>query len=377
MKILMISCYPPAPGGGELQTQVQVREMVKRGHEVIVIDALARYANDAADRDGSIPVIRIVTPGIPLVRSAAYHAKLAWHVFRQGRGAHVAQINNVGTSVAVSVPLLGLMRIPRILVIWGSARPEDQPFGPGWRFVLFRQLARGVERVVSLATSSIANLTKRRFPSDRIVFIPNGVDTEKFRPRNPGETKVLPAGWPNGGPVVISVGRLVSVKGFDVLFEAWATVLRQHPRARLVIAGDGPLRASLLDQAAALGIADQVTLLGPREDVPELLRAADVYVSSSRSEGMSNSILEALAAGLPVVATRAGAEDDIIDDGVTGVLIPSGNPAAIAEALTALLNDPLRRRELAEEARARVLRDFQVSAVVDRYLQLYQELSST
>ena len=174
----------------------------------------------------------------------------------------------------------------------------------------------------------------------------------------------------------MSVGRLVWVKGFDVLLAAWAMVLRQHPEARLVIAGDGPLRASLLQQAVSLGIADHVTFLGLREDVPELLRAADIYVSSSRSEGMSNSILEALASALPVVATRAGAEDDVIDDGVTGLLIPSENPTANAEALTALLKDPLRRREMAERARARILRDFQVSAVVDRYLRLYRELSS-
>jgi len=376
MKILMISCYPPAAGGGEFQTQLQVREMVKRGHEVIVIDSLARNSTDAADRDGSTTVIRIVTPAMPLVRSVVYHSKLAWHIWRRGRGAQVAQINNIGTAVASSVPLLGLMGIPRILVIWGSARPEDTAFGPGWRFALARQLARRVERVVVLATSSIEVLKKRRFPSERIVFIPNGVDTDKFRPRNPGEEKVLPHDWPSGGPVVLTVARLVPEKAFEVLLKAWAMVVRHHPEARLVIAGDGPLKATLLEQAVALGIADQVRFLGRREDVPDLLRAAGIYVSSSRSEGMSNSLLEALASALPVVATRAGAEEDMIEDGVTGLLVPPENPAVIAEALTALLNDPARRREMAERARARALRDFPVSTVVEQYLRLYQELSS-
>jgi glycosyltransferase involved in cell wall biosynthesis len=377
MKILVITCYPPEVGGGELQTQLQVRELVKRGHEVIVIDARARYTKDVADHDGPIPVIRIVTPGLPIIRSMVYHTKITWHTFRQGRGASVAHINNIGTALACSVPTLGLMGIPRALVIWGSARAEDKAFGPGWRNVLSRQVARRVERIVALATSSIDNLTKRRFPRERISFIPNGVDTDKFRPPGPGEPKVRPAGWPSGGPVVISVGRLFGIKGFDLLLTAWAKVLRHHPEAHLVIAGDGSIRESLLAQAATLGIVGRVTLLGQRDDVPELLRAADIYVSSSRSEGMSNAILEALASGLPVVATRAGAEDDIIDDGVTGLLIPTENAAAIASGLTALLDDPARRRDMAQRARARVLADFQVSAVVERYLRLYQELSST
>jgi glycosyltransferase involved in cell wall biosynthesis len=375
MKILVISCYPPEVGGGEFQTQLQVRELVKRGHEVVVIDSRAYYAKGLPDHDGPTPVIRIVTPVLPVVRSLVYHTKLAWHTLRQGRGAQVAHLNNIGTTAASSVPVLGLMRIPRALVIWGSATEEDKAFGPGWRNAVSRQAARRVERVVALATSSIEHLTKRRFPREKIVFIPNGVETDKFRPRSPGETKRRPAGWPEGGPIVISVGRLLEVKGFDLLLTAWATVLRRHPDAHLVIAGGGVLKDELLAQAKAAGIADRVTLLGVRDDVPELLRAADIYVSSSRSEGMSNAILEALASGLPVVATRAGAENDIIDDGVTGLLIPTENPAAIADALTTLLNNPLRRHDMAEHARARVLRDFQVSAVVERYLRLYEELS--
>jgi glycosyltransferase involved in cell wall biosynthesis len=375
MKILIIGCYPPDGSGGELQTQLQVREMAKRGHDVTVIDVLARYSSGATDREGGVAIDRIVTPRIPLVRSVVYHAKVAWSVWRRGRCVEVAQLNNIGMALVSSVPMLGLMGIPRILVIWGSADPQDEPFRPGLRAAFLRHLARRAERVVSLATSSIEHLTKQRFPSGRIVYIPNGVDAEKFRPRTPGETQRSPDDWPAGGPIVISVGRLVAVKAFDVLLDAWAMVLHHHPEAHLAIAGDGPLRESLLQQAVELGIAGRVTFFGRRSDVPELLRAADIYVSSSRSEGMSNSLLEALASALPVVATRVGAAEDTVDDGVTGLLVPSENAVAIAEALSTLIKDPLRRRGMAERARARAMRDFEVSIVVDRYLRLYQDLS--
>ena len=374
MNILFLTCYPPGGGGGEFQTQLQVRELTRRGHDVTVIDIRPRYSGRALERDGQATVVRIITPRAPIVRSIVFHLKIVWHVLRRGRRAHVAQINDIGMAMIASVPLLGLLGIPRAVVIWGSAQPGVIPFRPELRYVLPRLLAHRVERIVSLATSSTEYLVGHGFARDRIVFIPNGLDTERFRPRHEGETGSLPEGWPSDRLVVITAGRLVEEKALEVLLDAWAVVARQHPEARLAIAGDGPLKRALVQRAHDLGIQERVLFLGDRTDLPELLRAADVYVSSSRSEGMSNALLEALASGLPVVATRVGAATDIIHDGVTGIIVPPERAEALADALNSLLGDAARRREIAVRARESAVTEFQIAATVDRHLRLYEEL---
>ena len=326
MTILFLTCYPPGGGGGEFQTQLQVRELVRRGHQVTVIDLRPRYSGPFVEREGPVDIVRIITPRAPIVRSLAFHFKIAWHVLKRGRRVDVAHINDISVAMIGPVPLLGLLGIKRALVIWGSAQPGVIPFCPGLRYVLPRFLAHRVERIVSLATSTTEFLVGHGFARDRIVFIPNGLDVDRFRPRRDGEASSLPAEWPADRPVVITAGRLVEEKALDVLLDAWALVTRRHPEACLAIAGDGPLKPELVRRALDLGLRDRVLFLGDRKDLPELLRASELYVSSSRSEGMSNALLEALASGLPVVATRVGAAADVIKDGVTGIIVPPERP---------------------------------------------------
>src|SRR5262249_9111390 len=151
----------------------------------------------------------------------------------------------------------------------------------------------------------------------RIRFIPNGIETERFRPATDAERAAAPPdpAWPATGPVAINVGRLVPAKGLDMLIDAWARLAAAHPGARLVLVGAGPLRAEIAGRAHGAGIGERVVFLGARDDVPELLRRADLYVSASRTEGMSNALLEALGTGLPVVATRTGSAPDVVVDG--------------------------------------------------------------
>src|SRR5262249_5591200 len=143
----------------------------------------------------------------------------------------------------------------------------------------------------------------------------------------------------DGAPVVLAVGSLTPVKNHAGLVEAFARVTAALPEARLVIAGDGPLRAALQAQADALP-GGRVALLGDRDDVPRLLAAADVFVLSSRSEGLSLSLVEAHGAGRACVATDVGGNGEVLVHGETGLLVPPGEPAALADALLALLRDP-------------------------------------
>src|SRR5262249_9905818 len=161
-----------------------------------------------------------------------------------------------------------------------------------------------------------------------------------------------------GAPVVGSVGRLDEpVKGFGVLLSAMARVRAHEPRALCLVVGDGAGRQALQEQAVALGLQDRVRFLGSRADVPRLLQAFALYVRPSRSEGFGLAALEAMAAALPVVATRAGGLPEVVEEGVTGDLVDPGDGEALAQGILGLLRDYDRRlaysRRGAERARDR------------------------
>lgn len=375
--VLVLSSYPPGVGGGEIQTREQLIRIARRGQIVHVIDLEPRHFGPSTENDEGVHVHRVRTPRTPLIRACAYHARIAFLAWRLGRRARIAQINNLGTGMISAVPVLAMLGVPRTVVVWGSAAPGVGPFGPGWRNRTARFLARRQTRVVSLSTATCRNLEAAGFAPDRIRFIPNGVDTERFRPAAAGDTPWRRSpDWPGSRPIVITVGRIVPEKAFDSLLLAWRSVAGAVPGAHLVIVGDGPLRSDCEMRVRELGLVNSVSMLGSRSDVPELLRNSDVYVSSSRSEGMSNALLEAMASGLPLVATQVGGAEDTVQDGVNGILVGAGDGAALAEALQEVLVDAEKRRAMGEASRRLALHEFKVEGIVDRYLDLFRQLDA-
>ncbi len=215
-----------------------------------------------------------------------------------------------------------------------------------------------------------------RVPTKAVRVIPNGVDTSVFHPADGGSRGSSgAAGRPAGGRL-ISVGRLVEAKDYPSLFSALA-LLRSAGRAvDLLLVGDGELREVLAREAAGRGLSDCVAFCGSRTDVPELLRAADVFVLSSRREGLPIVVLEAMASGLPVAATRVGAISEVVRDGEDGLLVPPGDPPALAAALARLLDDGELRARLSRHARNSVLEGFALDQVVRRYEELYERGTS-
>jgi len=171
--------------------------------------------------------------------------------------------------------------------------------------------------------------------------------------------------------LVATVARLDPVKHLETLIEAVALVRSNARRVELLVIGDGPERPHLEASAHAAGVADRVRFAGHRSDVRELLPAADVFVNCSTSEGISLTILEAMASRLPVVATRVGGTPEVVIDGVTGLLVPPRAPAAVADALSALSRDPDRRAALGIAGRDRVERSFSIEQMVGQYEQAY------
>lgn len=235
--------------------------------------------------------------------------------------------------------------------------------------------------VVRLADRVVVNaeaLRPQGRAGRRTEVIPSGVDTERFRPIA-GERAEAKArlGVPRDRPLVGTVGRLEARKGTATLLEAFARLAGQGAHgAVLAVAGDGPLRAELGALVTRLGIADRVRMLGDRSDVRDVLAALDVFVLPSRTEGMSNALLEAMAMARPIVATAVGGTPEVLAGETAGVLVPAEDPATMASAIARLLDAPELAARLGDAARRRVGEKYGARAMVRRLEAVYAAVAS-
>ncbi len=213
-------------------------------------------------------------------------------------------------------------------------------------------------------------------PADRIAVIPNGVDTRRFAPpsRESRAERRAAMGFPPCALVAGTVGNLTPVKDHATMLRAVRFCRDAGVDLRLIIAGEGALRDELEHQATDLGIGASVRFAGPCGDVPALLGAMDLYVCSSRSEGMSNAILEAMAVGLPIVATAVGDNARLIDNGKAGELVAPADAQALGGAMVRLARCESRRAALGSAARARAAEQYPFARCVQRHLDLYHSL---
>ncbi len=216
----------------------------------------------------------------------------------------------------------------------------------------------------------------------RITQIYNGVDVDRFAPARTKPTELLPPTLRGDDLFVVgTVGRVQAVKDQQTLVQAFAEMIRMRPalrrRARIALVGNGPLLGQLRDEAAALGIAEISWLPGARTDVPDLLRLFDVFVLPSLNEGISNTILEAMASGLPILATEVGGNIEIVEAEQSGRLFAPGDVPGLAALLTAYADDPALRASHASAARSNAVRLFSLPTMIDRYRAVYASLLAT
>ena len=212
-----------------------------------------------------------------------------------------------------------------------------------------------------------------RIPARKILTIHNGVDTARFCDGG-RETGRRALGLSQDRVVIGTVGRLDPVKDQAGLLKGFKHLHEEYPAAVLVVVGDGPCRAELQALTAALDLGTRVHFFGERTDVPLLLKGMDLFVLPSIAEGISNTILEAMATGLPVVATRTGGNPELVQEGVTGMLTPVGDHQALAGALGAYLSDPLLRALHGSAGRQRATDEFSLERMVGKYRDLYMSV---
>lgn len=301
-----------------------------------------------------------------------------WKVLHRLKPAMV-QTYNIGTlDVAPVARLAGVRRV----VHAEHGRDVADPNGANRRYRAMRRwLQPFIARYVAVSADLESWLRERvGIAPAKVVCIPNGIDIGRYagvagwhelRP-------LLGAFAPPEALVMVNVGRLDPVKDQAGLIAAFKLLRDSSParaaRLRLVVVGEGAYRNDLETQITRLGLQDQVRLLGDRKDVPEILAECDVFALSSVAEGIPLTLLEAMAAGLPVVATRVGGVDEVVVDGVTGTLVEPSNPAALAQALRGYVEDESLRRQHGEAGRERVEQHFSLHAMLAGYTSLYDEV---
>ena len=299
-------------------------------------------------------------------------------LFRLGRLLRQERFSVVETftpdSNLLGLPIAWLMGVP-VRVGSHHGRIEDAPHWLEWlhgRLINSRVATALV--AVSTRVKELA-VTGEGIRPERVTLIPNGVSlppTGAFSQEKIDQIRQA-LDIQTDVPVLISVGRLSRQKGHRYLLEAMPSVLERFPQAVLLIVGDGPQRAELEQQAQGLGIDASVRFLGTRDDVYQLLAAADVFVLPSVSEGMPMALLEALGMGVAVVASNLTGIADVVEDGCHGLLTAPGKPDSLASAVIRLLEDDTLRANLSQNGRQLVRREYTVDRMCKRYEILFQE----
>jgi glycosyltransferase involved in cell wall biosynthesis len=225
---------------------------------------------------------------------------------------------------------------------------------------------RRADAIVSISDAINDELTAAGYDPSTIVALPNGVPV----PEDPWGPR---PGW-HDAPRAAFVGRLAPEKGLDLLIDAWPEVRTRHPRARLTLIGDGPERPALSARVARLGLTDAVEMPGASPDPSGPLRAADLFVLPSREEGMSIALLEAMALGMPLVASAIPGNRRLVVEGEQGRLAPPGDPAALARAILDQWADFDRAIDMGRAARRHVALDYSIDAVAARHIALFRTL---
>jgi len=247
----------------------------------------------------------------------------------------------------------------------------------GWvRRLMDRGLATRFDRIVCVSRGVAEHVRLVvGLPAERLRIIPNGVDPAPFDEATPCDWQAL--GLPAGARVMLSVGRLEEQKDPELLLRSLLLIAPEFPDVHWVWVGEGPLKDPLRKLASARGVADRWHVLGRREDIPALMRGAAGLILSSRWEGMPNVVLEALAARLPVIATRVEGIEELIQPGETGWVVPAADPAELANAQRELLTDPVRGQRFAGLGRQRLEERFDWDRMAGQYAALYHELLGT
>ncbi len=360
-------------GGTESQMVQVAQRLDPRFFEVTVATLRAGGPLTEVLEKAEIRIIEFPKRRTMLSFQAAYQLiRMAWFIRRER--IDVIHAHDLWANL-MAVPAAWLARAPVII-------SSQRNLATLWWYMPSRK--KVIRRVHRMATRVIANSEAGRellikefeIPSKHVQVLYNGVDFEQLS-RIHGDRRRLFSSLKANAKLVINVANMNSdVKGHAVLIEAALTICDAIPEATFVLIGDGPLRPHLEEKVRKLGLQRHFLFLGRREDVPDILSCGDVFVFPSLAEGLPNSVLEAAAAGLPIVATTAGGIPEVLEDGISGLLVQPRDPRALGAAILQIFNQPELARRLGYAAQERVRIQFSFARLVEDLCHLYKGLLS-
>ncbi len=353
-------------GGAEVLVDRFVRHL-RREHRVVVacLDQVGELG-EALRREGVSVTHLGRSPGfdwscvLRLARFLRYERVNIVHAHQYTPFAYATATRAVGSR-------------PRVLFtehgrFWPDVPSKKRAF---FNRVMLRQVDRYVAVGESVKTALVHN---EGLPSERIEVIYNGIDFTRLRTTHDRVAVRYELGLDSDQFVVLQVARLDPIKDHSTALMAASVAVKSIKGFRLLLAGEGPERAAIERRIAELGLRDNVEVLGIRRDVPRLLAAADAFLLTSVSEGIPLTVIEAMAAGVPAVATAVGGVCEVIDHGRTGLLAPAGDAAQLADCLSRIARDPVQRQSIIDAARSHSRSRFSEEVMFDRYQEIYDSM---
>ena len=367
--MMVIDGYFPSVGGAEIQAGSLAKALTNKGHHVKIVSPRLRADMAVHEIHNGIPVERISYPHIRYVGTIILCLKFAWKLLRERNRFDAIHVHMAKYLAAVAGFLRPLLNASLVVKISGAGEFNGGILDPGKkRNPLYRVLNFCIRRsdyIQCISQFTRKMLIDRGYPEHKIRMIPNGVDLSRFdfqrRLLGPRELS----------PIVVYIGRIREVKGVDVLIAAWGKLANKRS-ARLLIAGDGSAKEDLEKTVHQMELSDSVQFLGVIKEIPDLLHRADIYVQPSRQEGLPNSVLEAMAMGLPIVATRISGNEDLVVDGKNGLLVPPQDPEKLAHVLGELIDDAGRRQKMGLYSRRIIEDNYAFPVVADLLTRAYR-----
>lgn len=411
---IVIATFHPLVGGAERQALAQCQSLRERGYEATIITFQHDRAWLQREVIEGVPVIRVAgtllgdREKLPqLLRKLLYLLALivmGWTLWRHRQRYDILHVHQLTLLALPTALACRLTKKPMVVVVHSagfnnSGNKASLVAGPldvnapwlqvegerqtrlGGDLANLERIGKPVVRftrsllhrigavVVVLSSRMKTYLCEHDFNLPNIQLIPNGVDIAWFTPIC-ADTAI-----DERAQVVVCVSSLRYIKGVDVLLQAWHLVNKQISQARLILVGIGPLQTQLECMAKALGIADSIEFAGLQSNIPAQLHRGSIAVLPSRVEGMPVALLEAMACGLPCVATRVSGSEDIIQHGVNGLLVEPLDYQGMAQALLTLLSDPVLVQKYGHAARATIEQHYSLEHITDKYIELYESIT--
>jgi glycosyltransferase involved in cell wall biosynthesis len=366
---MVISKAEASLGGTQKQALRLADELQSQGVSVLILTKRKRWQHGDGQVEGLNGRVQIVhLPVTDLQPAWSFLFSLLFWAWINRGSFQIIHAHNAAMGVISSI--VGWLTGKKVVVKIPSLKYVQYLNGGSLSRELRRWiLTRKTERFIAVSTEMVQALLKAGIAPEKLALISNGIELTAPCTTNPSALRKQVSG-DSEGPVVLFVGRLVKEKGLDRLLRVWAS-LPGHERMLLLIVGDGPLREDLESQTKKLRLVPSVRFLGHQTDVSKLYCIADLFVLPSKTEGMSNSLLEAMAAGLPVVASNVGGNKDVIKDQQSGFLVDWEDTTLCAGMLLTLLSDTELRLRIGNAAK-REVSAFAMGDVAERYHDLYQ-----